>query len=219
VYLSATAMKDWLECPQRLEYRLAGEPQQATVYMLRGTAVHETIENQGIQTFEDAKQFFFIRFSELLVENQPEFPYNASFASMTKQSYIMLDNYYNIINVTEPPIKSIELQFNVEINGVAFAGRIDQIRGNNIYDWKTKTDVLDKVFINTDYQFTLYGMAYKELFGDYPDNIYYGHLFSGKLISMERSRKDYKYLEEIAGKIEFAANNKIFPRNYGKYTC
>lgn len=146
MYLSATSIKDWLECPQRLEYRLDGEPQQSTIYMLRGTAVHETIENQTITTFEDAKQFFFIRFSELLSDHQPEMPYNVSFASMVKQSYIMLDNYYNIINVEEPAIKAVELQFNVEINGINFAGKIDQIRGNNIYDWKTKVDVLDKVF-------------------------------------------------------------------------
>ena len=62
-------------------------------------------------------------------------------------------------------------------------------------------------------------MAYKELYGEYPENVYYGHLYEGKLYKTERSRKDYKYLEEVASKIILAAENEIFPRNYGENTC
>lgn len=218
-YLSATAIKDWLECPQKLEYRINGVPQKTNAYFTRGTAVHETIENQSISTVEDARLFFFIRFSELVNEQNPEFPFRTSFASMVKESNQMLDYYYNWVNIHEPPIKEIEKFFKVNINGIDFSGKIDQIRGKNVYDWKTKTKEPDQVVLKADYQFTLYGMAYKELYGEYPENVYYGYLYGGKLYKLERTRKDYKYLEDVAGKIIIASENEIYPRNYGEYNC
>jgi CRISPR/Cas system-associated exonuclease Cas4 (RecB family) len=219
MYLSATAIKDWLECPQRLGYRLQGIKQEPTVWMARGTAVHETIENQSITTVEDAKQFFFIRFAELLAEENPKFPYRVTFANLVAESNQMLDYYYNWVNIHEPPIREIELQFKIRIRDIEYSGKIDQIRGNNVYDWKTRTSKVPDVVLKSDYQFTLYGMVYKELYGDYPENLYYGNLYAGQLIKMERTRKDYKYLEDVSGKIIFAAENEIFPRNYGEYTC
>lgn len=218
-YLSATSIKDYLECPARLKYRLEGVKQVPTCWMTRGTAVHETIENQSITTVEDAKQFFFVRFAELVSEEKPIFSYRATFASLVTESNQMLDYYYNWVNIKEPPIKEIELQFAIDIKGIEFKGKIDQIRGNNVYDWKTKTAKVPDVTIKADYQFTLYGMAYKELYGEYPENVYYGNLYAGQLIKVERTRKDYKYLEDVSGKIILAAENEIFPRNYGEYSC
>lgn len=219
MHLSATAIKDWLECPQKLKYRLEGEKQQPNAYLVRGTAVHETIENTTITTLEDAKQFFFVRFAELVNEQNPVFQYRTSFSSMVKESNQMLDYYYNWVNIKEPEIKEVERFFKVTIKGVELSGKIDQIRGNNVYDWKTKTKEPNQTVLAADYQFTLYGMVYKELYGDYPENIYFGYLYGGKLIKLERTRKDYKYLEDVASKIIFAAENDIFPRNYGEYTC
>lgn len=218
-YLSATAMKDYLECPQRLQYRVEGAKQEPNIYMTRGIAIHETIENQSIKSVEDARQFFFVRFSELIEETKVRFPFRVTFASLLRQSNQMLDFYYNYVNIHEPPIRAVETFFKVDIKGVEFAGKIDQIRGNNVYDWKTKTKSVDDITLKADYQFTLYGMAYKELYGEYPENIYYGHLYDGKLYRLERTRKDYKYLEQVADNIILAAQNNIFPRNYGEYTC
>jgi CRISPR/Cas system-associated exonuclease Cas4 (RecB family) len=219
MHLSATAIKDYLDCPQRFKYRIDGNPQEANVYMLRGLAVHSVIEDQSVQTAEDAKQVFFIKFSELLSESKAFFPFMVTFNSMVKQANTMLDFYYNSVNKTEPPIKEVEVQFNVTIKGIEFVGKMDQIRGNSVYDWKTKTKKVDPLQLKTDYQFTLYGMAYKELYGEYPENIYYGHLYQGQLYKLERTRKDYKYLEDVASKIILATENNIFPRNYGEYTC
>lgn len=219
MYLSATAIKDYLACPQRLQYRINGAPKEETVYMLRGTAVHNVIEDRSINDAEEAKTAFLIKFSELLYDKNVKFPFRVTFGSMTKQANTMLDYYYNYVNVHEPPIRESEIPFSIVIKDIEFTGRIDQIRGNSIYDWKTKTKPIDSVTLNADYQFTMYGMAYKELYGEYPENIYYGHLYDGILHKVERTRKDYKYLEDVASKIIFAAENDVFPRNYGEYTC
>jgi CRISPR/Cas system-associated exonuclease Cas4 (RecB family) len=219
LYLSATFIKDYLACPQRAKYRLDGDKQKPNVYLARGIAVHETIEDQSIKDFETARQVFFLKFTQIVNETNPEFPYRVTFSNLLKQANTMLDYYYNHVNIFEPPVREIELQFKIEIKGIEFVGKIDQIRGNNVYDWKTKVKPIDTPTLSGDYQFTLYGMAYKELYGEYPENIYYGHLYSGNLYKIERTRKDYKYLEDVASKIILATEHEIFPRNYGDDTC
>lgn len=218
-YLSATAIKDWISCPAKLGYRIEGVPQKANANFARGTAVHETIENPTIIDAEDAKHACYVRFAEIVNETNPVFEDRTSFSSMVKQNNQMLDYYYNWVNKHEPPIVATEQFFKVNIKGIEFSGKIDQIRGKNVYDWKTKVKEPDLRMLRADYQFTLYGMAYKEMYGEYPENVYFGYLYGGKLYKLERSRKDYKYLEEVAGKIVLAAENEIFPRNYGEYNC
>lgn len=218
-HLSATFIKDYIVCPQRAKYRLDKVTQKPSCYMIRGTAIHETLDNKDIITAEDAKLFCFVKFSELVNEQEVEFPYRVTFANMAKQNNTMLDYYYNCVNKEEPPVKESEVFFRVDINGTEVVGKMDQIRGKNIYDWKTRTKPVDYKMLAADYQFTLYGMAYKELYGEYPENIYYGALWEGKLYKMERTRKDYKYLEDVASKIVFGLENEIFPRNYGEENC
>ena len=190
-------------------------------YFVRGTAVHETIANQAITTSEEGKTFFFNMFSRMVLETEPEFPFRTSFSSMVKESYVMLDNYYNKINLEFPvPIPNhVEMFFKLDINGIEYSGVIDQIRGECIFDWKTTVKPLDPVTQNADYQFTLYGLAYKKLFGDYPKKIYYGHLYSGKVLEMPRTERDYKYLQDVSDQIIFSIENKIYPRNYNKFGC
>lgn len=219
MYLSATSIKDYLSCPQKFEYRLQGEEQEANAYFVRGIAVHETIENQNLETTGEAKSWFLERFSELVNERNPEFPYRNTFSSMAQESYQMLDNYYNIIHPSQPPIRQVELFFNVSIGEIEFSGKIDQIRDGSIYDWKTTMKPLDDVVRVADYQFTLYDMAYKELYGEYPRHTYYGHLYEGKLIELERTQEDYDYLYSVASQITVAIEEEIFPRNYDKYGC
>lgn len=218
-HLSATFIKDYIVCAQRAKYRLDKVPQKPSIYMVRGTAVHETIENLDIQTAEDAKIACFVRFSELVNTQDISFPPYVTFTAMNKQNNTMLDFYYNSVNKTEPEVTANEIQFKVEINGIEIVGKLDQIRAKNIYDWKTRTKPVDFKMLSADYQFTLYGMAYKELYGEYPENIFYGALYEGKLYKMERTRKDYKYLEDVASKIVFGLENEIFPRNYGEENC
>jgi hypothetical protein len=126
IHLSATFIKDYIVCPQRAKYRLDKIPQKPSCYMVRGTAVHETIDNKDITTAEDAKLFCFIKFSELVNTQEVEFPYRVTFESLAKQNNVMLDFYYNSVNKTEPPIKESEIQFKVEINGIDIVGKIDQ---------------------------------------------------------------------------------------------
>jgi len=219
LYLSASLIKDYLSCPQKAEYRLAGEEQIANAYFVRGIAVHETLENQELETLEDAKPWFAERFSQLVQERNPEFPYRQTYSSMLRDSYKMLDNYYNIINIQEPPIQEVELFFNVAIGDIEFSGKIDQIRDGAIYDWKTATKPPDEFTLKADYQFTLYGLAYKKLFGEYPRKIYYGYLFGGKVFEMKRKQVDYDYLYLVAQQVRLGIENNIFPRNYDRYGC
>lgn len=219
MYITATLLKDYLSCPQKAAYRLAGEEQEANAYFVRGIAVHETIENQAITSFEEAKPKFYTKFANLVTQRKPEFPFRTTFDKMVKESNRMLDNYYNIIDSSQPPIQEVELFFRVQVGDIEFAGKIDQIRDGAVYDWKTATKELDPFTIAADYQFTLYGLAYKELFGEYPKHIYYGHLYEGRLYDLERKQEDYDYLYEVANQVAFAIENEIFPRNYDKYGC
>lgn len=219
MHLSASAIKDYLECPQKFEYRLQKAEAEPNAYFVRGIAVHETLEQEDIVTAQEAKGYFFKLFSTLVEEQKPEFPYRLNFTKMVVQSNQMLENYYNKINVNEPPIKETELFFNVVVNDIEYVGKIDQIRGNSVYDWKTTIKSLDKYTRLADYQFTLYGLAYKELYGELPEHIYYGHLYEGKLHDLKRTEEDYEYLESVAGQIIFSVENDIFPRAYGKYRC
>lgn len=220
MYLSATAIKDYLNCPKQFHYRLLGEESEPNAYLVRGSIVHGIIEDRSITTSERAKEEFLERFSYDVEKFNPEFPYRTSFGKMVSQSYIMLENYYDVIDPQFPPPLEIEMQFEVEMGGIEYVGVIDQIRGTAIFDWKTATKPLDPVTRNADYQFTLYGMAYKQLFGEYPSHIYYGHLYNGEVYEMERTEAHYDYLREVVGpQIKFAVENELFPRNYSKYGC
>ena len=221
MYLTASSIKDYLDCPQKLEYRLHGESSTPNAYFLRGTVVHEIIADRSIDNPTKAKEVFFEEFSRLVVENDPEFPFRTTFTSMVKESNKMLDNYYLKIDPAfdAPLPEHIEMFFEVTIGGQVFKGVIDQIREDSVFDWKTTVKPLDPVTRNADYQFTLYGLAYKELFGKYPKNIYYGHLYSGEVHKLERTEADYEYLKEVANQVDFSMKNDIFPRNYSKYGC
>jgi hypothetical protein len=63
-------------------------------------------------------------------------------------------------------------------------GKMDRVDIGGVYDWKTGAKAPTENDLN-DIQFYLYRWAYERLYETLPENVYYGHLASGKLYNID----------------------------------
>ena len=72
--------------------------------------------------------------------------------------------------------------------------------------------------MNNAPQFTIYSIAFKELYGEELDDLLYYHLRSGKVYKTERYDADYEYLEKLCSEFTYGVENDVFTPKYG-YNC
>jgi len=95
-----------------------------------------------------------------------------------------------------------EYQFKIKLDkDITLVGRIDQIRGNNIYDIKTGEWPPSEEMVKKDLQFTIYAYAYKRLIKKNPDGLYW-------FLLAHKERKKTKTIEGIAEIIEMRPRTK-----------
>lgn len=217
LYLSVSAIKDYLQCPKIYWYRV--HKKQAFVgnkYIFKGSVIHEAIEKCNNE--DDAI---------LYVHNKYRTDGGAYIDSSEAdelESFKMLHNYYTNIE-TKLPSRSndyIEKTFKIPWDryGVNIVGKIDRIDRENdsVYDWKSGMQPPD-LYELQDIQFYVYHWAYESLYHIKP-KVYYGHLYSGELFPVDiREDMWYTYkqlISEIAYKLD--TKDGFYPRLFG-YNC
>lgn len=209
--LSASSIKDYLECPKRFYYRtFHKDKSKVSNHVVFGSIVHEAIEE--FDNGKDAVKWAVAQWAERMT---PEFEF-AEIKQVPKppKSFTkMLGNYYTKI-VPEFPIEKpqkTELFFEIPwseitIDGkkseVIILGKIDKIAGSNVYDWKTGARRPTKYQLQ-DFQFYLYSWAYEKMYGERP-TVYYGHLNTGDIIPVQLN--DYMR-NDLASTVEHVVDN------------
>jgi CRISPR/Cas system-associated exonuclease Cas4 (RecB family) len=171
INISATLLKDHLECPKRTDFRLnhpelIGVP---TPDMLVGTYVHTAVEKYWNN--KDAA----IQYIDKKLLSLPQEYWSKALKSLSS----FFDNFQWLCT----PEDKTEVSFKLPIENNAFlTGRIDRIVNNSIViDWKTGREAPKS--INTDVQFILYHEAFKRMYNKKPASVFYISLLSNKMVT------------------------------------
>lgn len=201
LYLSASAISDFLDCSQRYYYRTTQKEQAISSNdMLVGTIVHEMIEKYWN---DEAKAR-----EELVV--QLKF-FNLPATSVGKAT-TSLETFFSLFFPLLSEDDLIEYKFKLPLEKDVFlVGKIDRVSNGNLFDWKTSTTPPSD--ISKDIQFILYSEAYRRLSGSDPIAVYYASLTTGKLIKLRQNEVLTKLLfDEIIPSMTDIVTNKFFSR-------
>jgi len=203
LFLSVSAIKDYLVCPKIYWYRVHKKstfvPDE---YITRGNVVHKAIEVYN--NFEDAMKFV-----------KTSYPYSTP----PGEIQTMLYNYYTDIEPQLPDKRDVERTFKlVWSDDVYLVGKIDRITPTSIYDWKTAIKPPDAYELQ-DMQFYIYWWAYRHIFKREP-SVFYGHLYSGKLLPIDINEEMWYNIERLVNEIigRLTDENSFYPRLFG-YRC
>ena len=184
IYLSATAIKDYIQCPKRIFYRTNfPELSETSPDMQAGTIVHEAVEK--FWTNKDAA----IEYSKTKIK---EFFLGGDMAVKILTS---------VSNFFTSPVKEmlgrgdlIEHKFKIVLdNNSLLVGKIDRITNNGIViDWKTS--IITPKSIDKDPQFLTYFLAYKTLFKKPPTSVLYVSLLENKVVRLNFNSDIYYQL-------------------------
>lgn len=181
LYLSASAIKDYMECPRRYYYRRYFKSEAIPTEALSiGTVVHDTLETY----WENREQAF-------EYANMKAMSYNISTKGVEKINQ-QLEKFFESFVWMLTPSDSIELEFSIPIStGCRLVGKIDRITQDRILlDWKTGSGYQitpDK--LSKDPQFIIYDWAYERLYGRRPTATYYASLGLAKLVKFDRNKQ------------------------------
>jgi CRISPR/Cas system-associated exonuclease Cas4 (RecB family) len=174
IYLSATAIKDFIACPKRIFYRTNfPELAEATPDMQAGNVVHETLEKYWSNK-ESAISFCREEIQKLALSGE-----------MSSKILLAVNNFF--INPVKDLLKNgdlIEHKFKIPLDDNSFmVGKIDRITSNGtVIDWKTSTKTPRS--IDKDPQFLTYFWAYKNLFKRNQNAILYVSLIENKIVRL-----------------------------------
>jgi len=194
IRLSATSIKDYLECPQRFWYR-TNRPEKAVFskHVIFGGIVHEAIEK-----FDEPGPAVDWAFDQWDERAGGHFAKRAS--RPPKDFSRMLGNYYFTIapKLKAERIDKTEYFFRIpwtywnKDEKIEIVGKWDRIIDSKLIDWKTSGYRPSQYQLH-DIQFYTYEWAYEAIFGERPE-IYYGFLQDAELIKIDMKdvlRKNY----------------------------
>lgn len=186
IRLSATSIKDYVECPQRFWYRThRKETAEPSKYAVFGQIVHEAIEK-----FDEPGPA--VKWSEAEWDERSMGTFGPKFGKKPPRDFARyLGNYFYTV---EPKLKAekidkAEFFFRVAWKNwdgnkpVEIVGKMDRVIDDKIYDWKTGTRKPSDLTIQ-DIQFYVYHWAYNEIFGEAPE-VYYGFLYKPEIFRVD----------------------------------
>ena len=173
IYLSATSIKDYIQCPKRIFYRINfPELAETNIDMQAGTVVHEALEKFWTNKVA-ALAYCKTKIEEL------------SLSSVESKILMSVDNFFTC-GVKEMLGKGdlIEHKFKIVLDDSSFlVGKIDRIANNGmVIDWKTTAKTPKS--IDKDPQFLSYFLAYKSMFKKTPSSVLYVSLLDNKIVSL-----------------------------------
>jgi len=179
IYLSASAIKDFMTCPARYYYRRfrSAEAKQ-TKEMLQGNAIHYMIEK-----YYDDKSKGLDYVTAFALEND-----------LVVDDLLDLGNsfYRNFANMVSAD-DGIEENFKIEYSkNIYLIGKWDRVtQAGIVIDWKTSKS--KPYSIANDPQFILYNYAFKRVYNREPVALLYAHLRTGEFVDYKRN-DDYENL-------------------------
>lgn len=182
LYVSASSISDYLDCPRRVHYRLynpdAGVQNR---YMLMGTVAHKVLE-VGWETEQLARE---------VLEKEAK-AVSLTQKEIAKQQHY-LKNFFFYFRSMLHPDDEIEKMFKLKLyDDVYLVGKLDRISKNSVFDWKTSTTVPKN--LSNSAQFIIYKYAYEKIYGSPPASLYLAGLSNGELINYVA---DYKFEDEM----------------------
>lgn len=218
--MSATSINTFMSCARKFQYRytfhMQEEPQ---VYFVLGKATHSTI--QAVYTafvygiVSNVESVFRVQFQKANEDNSItdlEALAKAESEGLTMVKAYPFDN----------PPDLMEFHFEVEIAGQLFHGYMDQVfypTDENpaiIVDLKTSRSMPNKYYVENDYQFGLYALAYYKIFGTVPIVQYY-HLRSGRTYNVQYTKERLALIEsdieQVLRMVQFAEETNTYPKS------
>jgi ATP-dependent helicase/DNAse subunit B len=207
IKLSASSIKDWLQCPARYYYRVNyPESSIPTEGMALGTVVHKVIEDNWNNVDNGILQA-----EELIKE----------YGIKNKQKvFNCLDNFYYNYSLLLFENDRIEEYFKYKVDtDCELVGKMDRISNGVIYDWKTTSSVTS--FIDNDPQFIIYYTAYKKLFNKNPIAVYYINLADNRVVQFKPSEYiEILYNEIIPSMIKGINQSDFYKKGlFDKFSC
>lgn len=200
IQLSASMIKDFLTCSQRVYYRI-NYPEQAEkgMELLVGDIVHKLLEEFNKSPDMDVNNF--------LAKTHPNLPDKAVDKILT-----CVSNYWKYFQPLLSENDVVENFFKISYSSnIVIVGRIDRVNLERgiLVDWKTGNKA--PTSINNDIQFILYNWAYKKLYHSNPSMIALASLGSGKLVQYFHNEDYEKYLfDAIIPKVAHAIKEGSF---------
>lgn len=186
IYLSASSIKDFIDCPQKVLYRRTKPfPEVRSKGMIVGEIAHRAIE----KGWEKRDLAYAIVKEECRKAGLAR-------ADQTNLEFYMDMFFYNFKDLLSNK-DLIEYNFKIQIfDDIYIVGKIDRISSGNLYDWKTGGKIASR--LSSDVQCIIYEWAYKKIFSKEPASICIASLAKGELIPYQR---DDFYIQELFGKI------------------
>jgi hypothetical protein len=206
LYLSKSAIDDFISCRKRYYYRLNFSKQaQSSVYMTVGIIVHNALDKHWKD--KDAAIKYVINQASVwkLTDNWT--------TKMIKDVQSYFNNFKHLVTDDDVVEKFFKVKYD---DGIFISGKYDRITPDHkIIDWKTGK--WEPQNLASDTQMILYYNSYKELYGVYPTAIL-ATLPTGKMSVYKPNQvyTDALYNEVIPDMLE-AIERGSFPRT-GFYT-
>ena len=201
IKLSATSIKDYVECQSKMRYRrmrLKGLP--VSTALIKGGVIHDVIElyENSTITAEEMPYTYQETLTKRLMEPNVQFDRWSSVDKLLKSGQKLLRNY---LKYKQGEILEVEWSFEFDrntVDGIPYQiiGRIDQVAIidglTSVVDIKSSRLKPTEFEIAGDYQFTMYALAYLMEHGAIPANVFNFHLESGSYIEYPRTKSDIK---------------------------
>lgn len=179
IYISASMIKDYLECPRKVYYRM-NHPELGiqTPEMTAGIIIHYALER-----YWDSMGPAFEYINDQIAEN------NLSI-DLTRRITSCMDNFFRHFSNLTSVLDHIEYRFKVPFMGAFIVGKMDRITKDGlIIDWKSSSSSKS---INKDPQFILYYYVYNQIFKRDPVGVARINL-SDATINMYQRNKTLEY--------------------------
>ena len=166
IYLSQSAIKDFLVCRKRYYYRVFhADEAEKTDEMSLGNVVHKILEK-----YWDNKEIA----NKTVLETMKEFSLSSTYTDVV---YELIDNYFQNFKMLTTEKDIMEYSFKVPYydavaDNVFLVGKFDRINkdSNMVIDWKTGKQRYGSM--SNDIQSIIYYNSYKTLFGSSPQLVY-----------------------------------------------
>jgi len=212
LYLSASFIKDFIECPHRAKLR-RDIPEQAIVSddVIFGEIVHFAIEK--FEGYDAALEYSLSEWKKrkttnsFLEEETPDPP--KSFRKMFKGYY---EGIVPQINPDGFDFVQKEVMVKHQLDAdTMLIGKFDRIQVDKVYDWKTAMKPPDQYDL-TDFQFYFYDLLFTLVYDMVPQ-IYYGYVYGGRVYEvpiLDSMRDNTGYIvQEVANRVRAGDDYKV----------
>jgi CRISPR/Cas system-associated exonuclease Cas4 (RecB family) len=176
IYISASMLKDYLECPRRVYYRInSPDTSTQTPEMIVGSIIHSAIEKY----WNDREGAFKYALAQY-IENNLDIQY-------IDKATLCLSNFFDYFYALVSDGDLIEFKFRLPFGSAFLVGKMDRVTENGIIiDWKTSTT--HKNDITKDPQFILYHYVYEQIYKTAPNSVVKANLIDGSINTYTRDK-------------------------------